>query len=120
MLTAPTSLPAASLQPSALALEQIIGETAADAAVVLAQALREFQTDGLSSRTRGHWGDLIVRLFELWQVGAGQIDFYAAARARGARLLQERYGEDINARTIAVLIGGVFEILQQVVRAELN
>jgi len=53
-------------------------------------------------------------------VYAGQIDFYAAARARGARLLQERDGRDINARTIAVLIDAVLEILQQVVRLELN
>src|SRR5262249_424573 len=120
MLTAPAPLPVASALPSALPLEQIIGEVTADAAVVLARALREFQNDGLSPRTRGHWGDLIVRLFELWQVGAGQIDFYAVARARGARLLQERYGKDINARAIAVLIDGVLEILQKIVRSELN
>ena len=120
MLTAPAPLPVASAPPSALPLEQILGEVAADAAVVLARALREFQNGGLSPRTRGHWGDLIARLFELWQVGVGQIDVYSAARARGARLLQERYGRNINARTIAVLIDGVIEILQQVVRAELN
>ena len=53
-------------------------------------------------------------------VYAGQIDFYAAARARGTRLLQERYGRDINARTITVLIDAVIEVLQQIVRAELN
>ena len=67
-----------------------------------------------------HVGDLIARLFELWQVGAGQIDFYAAARARGARLLQERYGKDIDARTIAVLIDAVLENLRQAIRPELN
>ena len=117
MLTTPASVPVASTR---MPPTQIIGEVTADAAVVLARALREFQNDGLSPRTRGHWGDLIVRLFELWQVCAGQIDFYAVARARGARLLQERYGRDINARTIAVLIDGALEILQQVVRAELN
>jgi hypothetical protein len=116
MLTAPTSLPVA----LALPLEQIIGEVTADAAVALALALREFQTDELSSRTRVHGGDRIAQLFELRLVYAGWIDFYAVARARGTRLLQERYGRDINARTIAVLIDGVLEILQQVVRAELN
>jgi len=120
MLTAPISLPAASPQPSALPLEQTIGEVTADAAVVLARALREFQNDGLSARTRTHWGDLIAQLFELWQVCAGWIDFYAVARARGARLLQERYGRDISARTIAVLVDAVIEVLQRVVRAELN
>jgi hypothetical protein len=120
VLTAPAPLPVASSLPSTLPLEQIIGEVTADAAVVLARALCEFQTDGLSSRTRGYGGDQIARLFELWQVCAGQIDFYVVARARGARLLQERYGRDINARTIAVLIDGVLEILQQIVRVELN
>jgi hypothetical protein len=116
MLTAPTSLPVA----LALPLEQNIGEVTADAAVVAAQAWHEFQSGGLTAGTKMHGGDRIVRLFELWQVCAGWIDFYAVARARGARLLQERYGRDINARTIAVLIDGVLEILQQVVRVELN
>jgi hypothetical protein len=118
MLTAPASLPAASL-----ALEQVIGEVTARAALAVARALHEFQRDGLSTRkTRMHAGAQIARLFELWQVGAGQIDIYAVARARGARLLQERsYGEDLNARrTIAVLIDAVLETLQQVVRSELN
>ena len=120
MLTAPAPLPVASSLPSALPLEQIIGEVAADAAVVLARALREFQTDGLSARTKMHGGDRIARLFELWQVCAGQVDFYAVARARGTRLLRERCGEDISARTIAALIDTVLDILQKLVRSELN
>src|SRR5262245_44523725 len=116
MLTAPVT----STLPSALPLEQIIGEVTADAAVVLAQALREFQNDQLSTGSRMQWGDRIAQLFELRLVYVGQIDFYAVARARGARLLQERYGRDINARTITVLIDGVLEILQKVVCSELN
>ena len=63
-------------------------------------------------------GDRIARLFELRLVCAGPID--AVARTRGARLLQQRYGKDINARTIAVLADAVIEVLQHVVRAELN
>jgi len=120
MLTAPASLPVASPLSSARLLEQVIAETAAGAALTIVEALREFQTDGLSSKTRRHGGDLITRLLELRQVGADQIDFYAVARARGAHLLQERYGKDINARTIAVLIDTVIEILQKVVRSQLN
>jgi hypothetical protein len=120
MLTTPAFLPVASPLPSALPLEELIAEIAADAAVALARALREFQTEELSSETREHWSDLIAWLFELRLVYAGQIDFYAVARTRGARLLQERHGKDINARTIAVLIDAVIEVLQQVVRAELN
>jgi hypothetical protein len=120
MLTAPTPLPVASSLPSTLPLEQILGEITADAALATARALHEFQNDGLSSRTRMHVSNQIVRLFELRLGCAGWIDFYAVARARGARLLQERHGEDLDARTIAVLIDAVIEVLQQVVRAELN
>jgi len=118
MLIALTSLPVAFPQPSTL--PQIIGEVTAGAAVALARALREFQqTDELSFETKMRAGDWIARLFEL-RLCAGQTDFYAVARARGARLLQERYGRDVNARTIAVLIDAVIEVLQQVVRSELN
>ena len=121
MLTAPASLPAASLQPSALALEEIIGEIAAGTALEIARALRAHQNDEPSFKNAASaFGDGIARLFELWQVCAGQIDFYAIARAGGARLLQERHGGDLNARTIVVLIDGVLEALRQVVRAELN
>jgi hypothetical protein len=121
MLTAPASLPAASLQPSALALEEIIGEIAAGTALEIARALRAHQNDEPSFKNAASaFGDGIARLFELWQVCAGQIDFYAVARARGARLLQQRYGRDINARTIVVLIDGVLESLQHVLRSELN
>ena len=117
MLIAPTSSPAASPQPSTL--PQIIGEVTAGAAVALARALREFQqTDELSFETKMRVGDRIARLFELRLVCAGPID--AVARTRGARLLQQRYGKDINARTIAVLADAVIEVLQHVVRAELN
>jgi hypothetical protein len=122
MLTAPALLPVASLLPSALPLEEVIGEIAADAALAIARALCEFQRDGLSAReTRMHAGAQIARLFELRLVCAGPIvDFYAVARARGTRLLQERYGRDINAKTIATLIDAVLEVLRHVVSRELN
>jgi len=122
MLTTPASLPVASALPSALPLEELIGEIAAGAALEIARALREHQNDGRSFRNAASaFGDWIARLFELRLVCAGQIDFYAVARARGARLLQERsHGEDLDARMLAVLIDAVLESLQQVVRSELN
>jgi len=116
VLTTPAFLPAASPLPSA-ALEQVAGEIAADAAVALARAVHEFHTDGLSFETKMRVGDLIARLFEL-RLCAGPID--DAARTRGARLLRERYGEDLDARTIAVLIDGALEALRQAARMELN
>jgi len=117
MLTA--SLPVAASLPSALPPEEVIAEITAAAALAIAQALREFQTDGLSVGAKMRVGDLIARLFEL-RLCAGQIDFYAVARVRGIRLLQKRYGEDLNARMIAALIDAVLEILQQILHAELN
>jgi hypothetical protein len=119
MLTAPASLPAASSLPSALLLEQV-GKLTADAAATAARAWYESQNGGLTTKTKMHGGDQIAQLFGLWQVCAGQVDFYAVARASGIRLLRERYGEDISARTIAALTDTVIEILQKVVRSELN
>jgi hypothetical protein len=116
MLTTPAFLPAA----PPLLLEEV-GERTADAAVAAARAWYESRHGGLTIETKMHGADQLVRLFELWQVCAdGRTDFYAVARARGARLLQKRYGRDISTRMIAVLIGGVLEALQQICRAELN
>jgi hypothetical protein len=63
MLTTPASLPVASPLPSALPLDEFIGEIAAGAAVALARALR-YQNDGPSFRnasssllknSKSHW-----------------------------------------------------------------
>ena len=120
MLIAPTSLPVASPQPSTLPLEEIIGEVAANAASAIVQALRH-QNNGLSPRNAASvFGDWIARLFELRQAYTGRLDFCAVAGAAGARLLRERYGKDLDARTIAVLIDGALEALRQAARMELN
>jgi hypothetical protein len=120
MLIAPTSLPVASPQPSTLPLEEIIGEVAANAASAIVQALRH-QNNGLSPRNAASvFGDWIARLFELRQAYTGRLDFCAVVRARSAHVLQQRYGRDINARTIAVLIDAVIEVLRHAVRMELN
>jgi hypothetical protein len=103
-----------------LPLEQVIGEIVARAALEIARALRH-QNDRPSFRNAASaFGDRVAQLFELRQIYASQIDFYAAVRAAGVRVLQERYGKDVNARTIAALIDVVIEVLQHVVRAELN
>jgi len=114
-----TPLPVAPALPSALLLEQV-GELTADAATTVARAWCESQNGGLTTRTKMHGGDQIAKLFELWQVCAGQVDFYAVARTGGTRLLRERFSEEISARTIAALVDTALEILQQAVRAELN
>ena len=118
MLIALTSLPVAFPQPSTL--PQIIGEVAANAASAIVQALRH-QNNGLSPRNAASvFGDWIARLFELRQAYTGRLDFCAVAGAAGARLLRERYGKDLDARTIAVLIDGALEALRQAARMELN
>ena len=118
MLT--TSLPVASSLPSTPLLEQVIGEVTANAALAIVRALRH-QNNGLSPRNAASaFGDWIARLFELRLVYAGQIDFCAVAGAAGARLLRERYGEDLDARTITVLIDVVIEVLRHVIAREMN
>ena len=116
MLTTP---PVAPPPPSALLLEQV-SKLTADAAVTAARAWCESQNGGLSTKTKLHGGGQIAELFELWQICAGQVDFYAVARAGGIRLLRERFGEDISAQTIAALVDTTLEILQKAVRSELN
>jgi hypothetical protein len=115
MLTTPISL----LVAPPLPLEEV-GERTADAAMAAALAWYESRHGGLTIETKMHGADQLVRLFELWQVCAGRTDFYAVARARGARLLQKRHGRDISTRMIAALVDTVIEILQRVVRSELN
>ena len=120
MLTMPASLPVASPLPSTPLLEQVIGEVTANAALAIVRALRH-QNNGLSPRNAASvFGDWIARLFELRQAYTGRLDFCAVAGAAGARLLRERYGKDLDARTIAVLIDGALEALRQAARMELN
>ena len=83
MLIAPTSSPIASPRPSALVLEDVVGEITAGAAVALAQALRESQTDGLSVEVKMRVGDLIARLFALRLYTAGQMERRRHPRAAG-------------------------------------
>jgi hypothetical protein len=120
MRTAPASLAVVPPLPSTLPLEQVIGEITAGAALAIARALNEFQNSSLSSSTRTQGGDLVARLVELWLACADKVHFYAVARARGAQLLQERYGKDVNARTIDILVDGVLEVLHEVARSQLN
>src|SRR5262249_13465867 len=119
MPTAPTPLPVAPALPSARLLEQV-GELTADAAATVARAWCESQNGELTTKTTMHGGSQIAELFELWQVCAGQVDFYAVARTGGIRLLRERCNKDISMWTITALIDTVLEIPQQAVRAELN
>jgi hypothetical protein len=120
VLTTPAFLPTASPQPSTLSLEEFIAETTVGAALEIVWALR-YQNDGPSFRNAASaFGNRIARLFELQFYAGRQIDVYAVARARGARLLQERHGKDLDARTIAMLVAAVIEALRHAIRMELN
>jgi hypothetical protein len=118
--TAAPSLARQSPPPSTPSLEALVGQITASAAAAIARALRERENGRLDPRTKAQGGDLIAMLFGLQQATAGKIDFYAVARARGAQTLAERYGDAVDARTIDILIDGAIEVLQKVVRAQMN
>jgi hypothetical protein len=121
MLTpAPSSLPVTPPLPSIPSLEEIIGQITAAAATAMGQALGELERGGLTSVTRMRSGDLVARLYGLRQACAGKIDFDRVARVHGTQALRARYGRDVDAHTIDVLVDGVIEVLGKVVRSQLN
>jgi hypothetical protein len=123
MLTpAPSPLPVTPPLPSIPSLEEIIGQITAAAATAMGQALGELGRGGLTPVTRMRSGDLVARLYGLRQACAGKVDFdfMAVARTYGTAALQARYGDAVDTRTITVLVDGVIEVLQKVVRSQLN
>ena len=113
MLTAPALLPVAPPLPSTPQLGQVIGQITASAAAAIARALREREHGRLDSKTTARAVDLVALLFSLQRATAGELDFYATARAQGVQALQQRWGKTVNARTIATLVDGVIEVLSR-------
>jgi hypothetical protein len=120
-LTPVASSPARQLpHPFLPPLEEIIGQITASAAWGLARGLSEREHGGLQLTTKMHAGELIALLFSLKQAYTGASDFYAVARAEGVQALTRRCSGAADARTIAILVDGVIEVLQKVVRSQLN
>jgi hypothetical protein len=71
-------------------IERQIGETVADA---ISCALTEYLEGSVRAETKVRFGDLIVRLYEMWQHTAGYISFDDAARIYGKIVLRERFGD---------------------------
>jgi len=101
-------------------LERHVGELVAAAATAILQALREFQNGGLTASTKMQGGDLICELYRLRQFMIADWPFDAIAREHGKTALREMYGTRIDERTIDLLIGEVLDILQKVVRLQMN
>jgi len=102
-------------------VEQLIGELTAGCACLVAQGLEECWARGnmdgrLSADTREHGRALIAGLVKLRNDTAGKLDFNATARLHGARVLKDRYGQDVGNR----LIDMALKILGEIVRARLN
>jgi hypothetical protein len=74
----------------------------------------------MSAETRERGRVLIEDLLELRSATAGELDFDAAARLHGARILKDRYGQGVSDRTINSLVNAALEILGRIVRARLN
>ena len=71
-----------------------IGELAAAAACLLAQAAGEMESGRMGGIPNAKGGGLIAALVELQQATAGELDFAHLARTRAVRTLQERCGHE--------------------------
>jgi hypothetical protein len=70
-------------QIASCSIERHIGETVADAVCAISRALMEYHEGGLRAETKLTFGDLIGRLYELWQYTAGYMSFDDVARHHG-------------------------------------
>jgi hypothetical protein len=112
-------------QTTSHSVERLIGELIAATACLFAQGLGECWARGkmngqMSADTKEQGSVLIAGLLELRNGTAGELDFNAVARLHGARVLKDRYGQDISDKTISSLINAALEILGRIVRARLN
>lgn len=101
-------------------LEHEVGALVAACAAALAAGLREHARGALTARTKARGGDLVAGLFALRQLMIGTWDFDGICREHGAAVLRQTCGSDIDASTIAELIGAVMDILRKVTRAAAN
>ena len=84
------------------------------------EALREYQTGGLTRQTKMAGGDLICELFKLRQFMIADWPFDQIAREHGAMVLRETCGSDVDVKTIDILVDEVLDLLRKVVRSAAN
>ena len=110
MLTATAPAPAPASEP----IEILIGECMAAAAAGLAQALGEFQGNGLTARTKAAGGDLVAQLYELQRATHGEFDFGEVALDYGRKVLRQRCNGGGYTKGHDILIEEVLSILGRV------
>jgi hypothetical protein len=115
MLSPATATP----EPEPQSIEVLIGTVVAAAAIALLRALYEWE-NGLTPAARTAGGDLVAQLWELRQSTLGEIDFEQVARIYGTQALKKRCNGDYSATAGNILINNVLEILDKVVRTQLN
>jgi hypothetical protein len=102
-------------------IERQIGETVADAVCAISCALTEYLEGGVRAETKLRFGDLIARLYEMWQHTAGCISFDDAARHYGKIVLRERFGSDVSEAALAdEMLSLALDTLALVVKKFLN
>jgi hypothetical protein len=131
-LSSPATLPprAAMLTPAPLEpepIEEVIGAAMAAAALALLAGVQQWLADGQRIGTPAIkqkskvGGDLIAQLWQLRQATLGELDFESTARIYGEQALRKRCnGGGFPTKTGGILIDGVLEISDEVVRAQLN
>jgi hypothetical protein len=105
---------------SSCSIERHVGETVADAVCAISRALMEHQEGGLRAETKLTFGDLIARLYELWQYTAGYISFEDAARHYGKIVLRERFGPDVSDAALDELMSWLLLIWAKSIRQVLH
>ena len=119
--TSPLAIATPPAPPASPSIECLIGELVAGAACLVAQGLGEFGHGGqINTDTRLQGGKLIEMLYELRRGFVGGMDFDHVAKTQGVRVLRERYGDVVDARTIEALVVAAVDILGRIVRLRLN
>jgi hypothetical protein len=120
---ATTPAPASSRSTAATpanTIERHVGTIVAAASIAILQALREFQNGGLTASTKMQGGDLICELYRLRQFMIADWPFDVIVREHGKTALREMCGTYLDARKIDLLISEVLDLLEKVVRLQMN
>jgi hypothetical protein len=98
-------------------IEQRIGNTVADAAIMVCAGVGDWESDGrLAPATRAQAGALFVELFQLQESTLGELDFAAVARAEGKRAIMRRHGAVLAQHYGATLSGAALDrVLDEII-----
>jgi hypothetical protein len=118
--TSTSRSPSSSSEPASW-LERHIGECVAAAGGAIVAALDERRDGALTPRTKGRGGELIFEVYRLRQFLIADFpDFDTMARTHGVAALRAATDGNIRLEIADELVNAVLDILQKVVKSQLN